>query len=348
MVLQTVTIGNDITKDLQATIKAIAVPGKGILAADESSGTCQKRFDGVKIPCTEETRRQYREMLFATPNIGQFVAGIILYEETLYQKASDGTSFPEFLKKQGIVPGIKVDKGLVLYHNSEIEKVTQGLDGLGERLEEYKKHGARFAKWRATYSITDTLPSDDLIHENAETLAKYALTCQHHGIVPIVEPEVLLDGNHTIERCQIVTEKVLHAVFAALKKHNVKPEFTILKPSMVISGKENSNRAGVKEVARRTVEVLKKTVPANLPTINFLSGGQTPREATQNLNEMHKLGNLPWNLSFSYARALQEPALKTWQGKQENVADAQKEFYKRAKLNGLAALGKYSEEMENQ
>ncbi len=359
MVLQTVTVGNkfdnqqsaddlseDTIKGLQATIKAIAVPGKGILAADESSGTCQKRFDSANIPCVDETRRQYRELFFSTPNVNQFVAGIILFEETLFQKASDGTLFPEFLKKHNIVPGIKVDKGLVAYNNSEIEKATQGLEGLGERLEQYRKVGARFAKWRATYSITDTLPSDSLIHENAETLAKYALVCQQHGIVPIVEPEVLLDGNHTIERSHIVTEKVLHALFAVLKKHNVKLEYTILKPSMVISGKNAANRAGIKEVAKRTVEVLKKTVPSNLPTINFLSGGQTPQEATQHLNEMHKLGNLPWNLSFSYARALQEPALKAWQGKKENVAAAQKEFYKRAKLNSLAALGKYSEEME--
>ena len=333
--------------ELQATIKALAVSGKGILAADESSGTCQKRFDSAKIPCIEETRRQYRELFFTTPDVNQFVAGIILYEETLFQKASDGTTFPEYLKKHNIVPGIKVDKGLVPFNDSDVEKVTQGLDGLGERLDGYRKVGARFAKWRATYNITDTLPSDGLIQENAESLAKYALTCQQHEIVPIVEPEVLLDGSHTIERSQIVTEKVLHALFAALKKHNVKLEYTILKPSMVISGKENSNRAGIKEVAKRTVEVLKKTVPSNLPTINFLSGGQTPQEATQHLNEMHKLGALPWNLSFSYARALQEPALKAWQGKKENVAAAQKEFYKRAKLNSLAALGKYDEEMEN-
>src|SRR3989338_863786 len=337
--------------ELQATIKEIAVPGKGILAADESSGTCQKRFDSAKIPCIDETRRQYRELFFTTPNINQFVAGIILYEETLFQKAGDafnGTPFPEYLKKHNIVPGIKVDKGLVPFNDSEIEKATQGLDGLGERLEQYRKVGARFAKWRATYSITDTLPSDGLIQENSESLAKYALTCQQHGIVPIVEPEVLLDGSHTIDRCEAVTEKVLHALFAALKKHNVKLEYTILKPSMVISGKNASNRAGIKEVAKRTVEVLKKTVPSTLPTINFLSGGQTPQEATQHLNEMHKLGALPWNLSFSYARALQEPALKAWQGKQENVAAAQKEFYKRAKLNSLAALGKYSEKMEKQ
>jgi len=333
--------------ELQATIKALAVSGKGILAADESSGTCQKRFDSAKIPCIEETRRQYRELFFTTPDVNQFVAGIILYEETLFQKASDGTTFPEYLKKHNIVPGIKVDKGLVPFNDSDVEKVTQGLDSLGERLDGYRKVGARFAKWRATYNITDTLPSDGLIQENAESLAKYALTCQQHEIVPIVEPEVLLDGSHTIERSQIVTEKVLHALFAALKKHNVKLEYTILKPSMVISGKENSNRAGIKEVAKRTVEVLKKTVPSNLPTINFLSGGQTPQEATQHLNEMHKLGALPWNLSFSYARALQEPALKAWQGKKENVAAAQKEFYKRAKLNSLAALGKYDEEMEN-
>ena len=349
MVLQTVTIDNHTINELQSTIKAIAVPGKGILAADESSGTCQKRFDGIKIPCTDETRRQYRELLLTAPGVGEFIAGVILYEETLYQKAGDATNgapFPQALKNQGIIPGIKVDKGLVPYNNSEIEKSTQGLDGLGERLAEYKKHGARFAKWRATYNITDTLPSDGLIHENAESLAKYALTCQQHGIVPIIEPEVLLDGAHTIERCQVVTEKVLTALFTALKKHDVKLEYAILKPSMVISGKDNSNRAGIKEVAKRTVEVLKKTVPSNLPTINFLSGGQTPQEATQHLNEMHKLGKLPWNLSFSYARALQEPALKAWQGKQENIAAAQKEFYKRAKLNSLASLGKYSEDME--
>tara|TARA_Y100000310_G_scaffold47186_1_gene43777 strand:+ start:6989 stop:8002 length:1014 start_codon:yes stop_codon:yes gene_type:complete len=333
--------------ELKQTIKDMVVIGKGILAADESVKTATKRLASINVESTEETRRQYRNLILTAPGIENSICGVILFEETLNQKTDSGVLFPEHLAKLGVVPGIKVDQGLVDLEGSQNEQYTQGLDGLGERLEEYKKSGCRFTKWRAVYPISENTPSDALISKNAENLAKYAKVCQEHGFVPIVEPEVLIDGNHSIDKCQEVTEKVQLAVFEALKKENVALEFTILKPSMVISGKEGENRADVQEVAKRTIETLKKTVPKELPSINFLSGGQSPEEATAHLNAMHKLGEeLPWYVSFSYARALQGPALKAWQGKQENLALGQEAFIKRAKLNSLATKGEYTEDME--
>jgi len=333
--------------ELKATIKDMVVVGKGILAADESAKTAAKRLAGINVESTEETRRQYRNLILTVPGIEKCICGVILFEETLSQKTDEGVLFPQHLANVGVVPGIKVDEGLAEFENS-IEQYTKGLDGLGERLEKYKKSGCRFAKWRAVYHISRDTPTEKAIKKNAQDLAKYAKVCQEHGIVPIVEPEVLIDGNHSIEACYKVTEEVLKEVFAELKKENAMLEYTILKPSMVISGKEASNRANVDEVARQTIKVLKATVPHELPSINFLSGGQTPQEATAHLNRMHTLNEkLPWYVSFSYGRALQDPALKAWQGKNGNLKSAQQAFLKRAKLNSLAAMGKYKEEMEN-
>lgn len=333
---------------LKQTIKDMIVVGKGILAADESVKTATKRLASINVESTEETRRQYRNLILTAPGIEKYICGVIFFEETLKQKTDSGVLFPEHLAKVGVVPGIKVDQGLGDF-NGTAEQYTKGLDGLGDRLEEYKKSGCRFTKWRAVYPISENTPTDIIIKKNAEDLAKYAKVCQEHGFVPIVEPEVLIDGTHPIDRCQEVTEKVLTAVFGALKKENVAIDLTILKPSMVISGKQAENRAGVEEVAKRTVETLKKIVPSELPSINFLSGGQTPEEATAHLNRMHTLNEqLPWYLGFSYARALQGPALKAWQGKQENLQAGQEAFLKRAKLNSLATMGKYTEDMDQQ
>ena len=334
-------------QELKRTIKDVAVVGKGILAADESAKTATKRLASINTESTEETRRQYRNIMLSAPQVEKYLCGVIFFEETLHQKSDDGILFPELLAKKGIVPGIKVDQGLVDIDNGE--QYTKGLDGLGNRLEEYKKSGCRFAKWRAVYAISEITPSEAIIKRNADDLAAYAKICQEHGIVPIVESEVLIDGVHSIVTSYNVTEKVQKAVFDALRKENVAIEYTILKPSMVISGKEAQNRAGVNEVARQTVKCLKAAVPSELPSINFLSGGQKPQEATAHLNAMHTLGEeLPWYVSFSYARALQEPALKAWQGKKENIPAAQKAFLKRARLNSLATMGKYSEDMEKQ
>jgi len=328
--------------ELQSTIAQMAVPGKGLLAADESTPTITKRFAALNIPCTEETRKKYRELLLTAPNIEKYIAGVILFEETLSQKTSLGISFPEMLKQKGIVPGIKVDKGLIRIPGTQDENATQGLDGLAERLAEYKKLGARFAKWRSVYTITKEHPSMLAIHTNADILARYAAICQEAGIVPIVEPEVLIDGDHTLETCFTVSERVLHRVFQALFLNKVALEYMILKPSMVIPGKNCSQSVNPEDIAKATVTVLTRTVPAAVPSINFLSGGQTPQQATQNLNAMqHILKHTPWNLSFSYARALQEPSMKTWQGNAENAVAAQELFAKRAKLNGLASLGRY-------
>jgi fructose-bisphosphate aldolase class I len=334
---------------LESTIKHLAVKGKGILAADESTATITKRFTALNIPSSEETRRAYRELLFTTPGLNEAIAGVILYEETLGQKSNDGTSLPDLLLKNGILPGIKVDKGLVFLPNTQEENTTQGLDGLAERLVEYKAKGARFAKWRAVYNISTSTPSALLIRANAEGLARYAALCQAEGIVPIVEPEVLLDGNHTIQTCAEVSEKVLHKLFSALYKNKVSLEHMILKPSMVISGKTCPIKASVEEVATETIKVLRRTVPAAVPTINFLSGGQTPQEATAHLNAMHTLfPSLPWNLSYSYARALQDDCMKLWLGDSKNVAVAQKALYKRAKLNSLASQGRYTADKEKE
>ena len=331
---------------LTATIKDIAIPGKGILAADESNSTIAKRFDTIHVESTEENRRAYRDLLFSTPHLNDYIAGVILFEETLYQHTVNGTPFPTLLSQNGIVPGIKVDKGLISLKASPDEKITQGLDDLAARLMEYKKAGARFAKWRAVYQISDTLPSQSAVDANADMLAHYAALCQKTGIVPIVEPEVLMDGNHSIDRCFDVTKNVQIAVFKALAEYNVKLELMILKPNMVISGKEAENQASIEEVAKKTIGLFRETVPATVPTINFLSGGQSDELATAHLNAINKIGNLPWNLSFSYGRALQSLALKALQGKMENVKLAQEALLKRAKLNGFASEGKYKNNME--
>lgn len=335
-------------KELATTIDKLSTRGKGILAADESAGTIGKRFAAINIESTEETRRAYRDLLITTPSLSSYIAGIILFEETLQQNTLDGTPFPKKLNDLGILPGIKVDKGLIPLANAPDEQITQGLDGLNERLIEYKKLGATFAKWRAVYTISANTPSMLAMKANAEVLARYAAICQANGIVPIVEPEVLIDGDHSIERCYMVSEKVLHAVFNALYRHKVQLEYMVLKPSMVISGKRASTQASVQEVATKTLTVLRRTVPAAVPTINFLSGGQTPEEATAHLDAMNKLlPHLPWNLSFSYSRALQEYPLKIWHGDSKNITEAQKIFIERVKLNSLAAMGQYASSMES-
>lgn len=337
-----------IINELAATSAKLATRGKGILAADESTSTITKRFEAAGIPSSEDTRRAYREMLITTPGFNEFIAGVILFEETLNQKTSQGVNFADALNNMGVLPGIKVDKGLVHLANTTDENITQGLDGLPERLAEYKSKGARFAKWRAVYNISATTPSDLAIQTNAEVLARYAAICQEQGIVPIVEPEVLIDGDHTLARCEAVSEPVLHAVFNALYRHHVKLEYMVLKPSMVISGKSATQKASVNEVAEATIRILRRTVPGAVPTINFLSGGQTSEQATAHLNSMNQLGQLPWNLSFSYARALQDYCMKTWAGQAKNIPAAQNAFYKRAKLNSLATTGNYSANMENE
>lgn len=336
-------------KELEATIKKLAVNGKGILAADESAATITKRLAAVNTESTEDTRRAYRDLLVTAPNLSHYIAGVILHEETLSQKTLDGTLFPEKLKQLGILAGIKVDKGLINLANTADEQVTQGLDGLAEKLQEYKAKGATFAKWRAVYSISATTPSMLAVKTNAEVLARYAALCQVNGIVPIVEPEVLIDTDHTIERCAEVTDRVLHAVFNALHRHKVKLEYIVLKPSMVISGKKCSTKATVQQVAEATLSALLRNVPGAVPTINFLSGGQTPEEATAHLNAMNALSpQLPWNLSYSYARALQEYPMKIWHGDKNNVSAAQQAFLERTKLNSLAAVGKYTTSMEKE
>lgn len=335
------------TNELKQTIIDITQPGKGILAADESSGTIKKRFDSIKVESTEENRRAYRELLFTTPSLNEFISGVILFDETLRQSTKQGVPFPKYLSEQGIVPGIKVDKGTIALQSSEGDKITEGLDGLAKRLAEYKQLGARFAKWRAVLPITEHNPRCLGIKLNAIFLARYASICQEQNIVPIVEPELLMDGNHTIERCAIASHKAFHAVFHQLHKQNVKLEYMILKPSMVISGADCPTQANVKEVAEATLEILRETVPAAVPTINFLSGGQSDEIATAHLNAMNASSTIkPWNLSFSYGRALQAPALKAWAGKPENVKAAQQALYKRAKLNSLACLGKYKSDYE--
>lgn len=337
-----------VTQELATTISALSARGKGILAADESTPTITKRFQAVGIESNEDTRRAYREMLINAPGFNQYVAGVILFEETLNQTTSKGVPFAQALKELGVLAGIKVDKGLVHLANTVNENVTQGLDGLPERLAEYKAKGASFAKWRATYAISSTTPSQLAIDTNAEVLARYAAICQEAGIVPIVEPEVLIDGEHTIEQCEAASLPVFQAVFDALYRHKVKLEYIVLKPSMVISGKSSPQKATVAQVAEATVRVLRRTVPGAVPTINFLSGGQSSEQATAHLSLMNQTTNLPWNVSFSYARALQDYAMKTWQGQSANVEAAQKAFIKRARLNSLAAKGEYKESMEKE
>ena len=328
---------------------AMVEKGRGILAADESTPTCTKRFDSIGVDSTEANRNAYRDMLFTTPGMEEFISGVILFDETLRQSTlKDGTPFPEYLTNLNVIPGIKVDKGAHNLPGTEGEKVTEGLDGLDARLKEYYELGARFAKWRAVITINESEPSSTCVAANAHALARYAALCQENGIVPIVEPEILMDGSHTIEDSFIVTEEVLHSVFYELYGQNVLLEGMILKPNMVLSGYKCSEQASVDEVAEMTVTVLKRCVPSAVPGIAFLSGGQSNEDATAHLNSMNKIldNNSPWNLTYSYGRALQAPALDAWLGKEENVPAAQDAFYKRAKLNSLATKGDYSADME--
>jgi fructose-bisphosphate aldolase, class I len=338
------------SQDLTATAKAMVAPGKGILAADESTGTIAKRFDSIKVENTEENRRAYRDMLFTTKELGKYISGVILYDETLRQKSADGTSFVELLQKQGSLPGIKVDAGAKDLALCPGEQITEGLDGLAKRCAEYVKLGAKFAKWRAVINIGKDIPSTTCIEENAHALARYAAICQEAGLVPIVEPEVLMDGDHTIERCEHVTEWTLNAVYDALYLNRVMLEGSVLKPSMVISGKDCAKQAGVDEVAERTVRVLKRTVPGAVAGIVFLSGGQSDEVATAHLNAMNRTyaGKLPWPVSFSYGRALQAPSLKAWKGSAGNVAAGQSALLHRSRMNSLACSGKYSDAEEKQ
>ena len=332
--------------DLAGVAHAMAAPGKGILAADESFGTIEKRFKSISLPSTEDNRRAYRELLFTTPGIGDFIGGVILFDETLRQKASNGMPFPELLKKAGSIPGIKVDAGAKALAGFPGEKITEGLDGLRERLAEYVQLGAQFTKWRAVITIGDGMPSRACVEANAEALARYAALTQEAGMVPIVEPEVLMDGDHSIERCADVTETTLNVVFDRLFAHRVVLEHMLLKPNMVIAGKKAERQAGVEEVAAATVRTLSRTVPGAVPGIVFLSGGQTPEEATAHLNAMNALGPHPWELSYSYGRALQEEALSAWRGDSRNVAAAQKAFQKRGRCCSAARYGKYTPAME--
>jgi len=332
---------------LQATVEAIVQKGKGILAADESGPTIAKRFKTIAVESTEENRRAYRSLLLSTPGLGQYVSGVILYEETLTQRSDDGEPLPQLAARQGIVPGIKVDAGKIPLALAPGDEITQGLDGLAERLEGYKKHGARFAKWRAVYNVSDSLPGRAAIEANAEALARYAAVCQEHDVVPIVEPEVLIDGDHTLARCAEVTQAVLREVFRALERHRVTLEHILLKPSMVVPGKAHALQATSDEVATQTIGVLRRAVPAAVPSINFLSGGQSPVEATANLDALNRLGEQPWFLSFSYGRALQDPALQAWQGRPANARQAQEALLKRARLNAAASQGTYSAAMED-
>src|SRR6185295_342732 len=306
-----------------------------ILAADESSGTIKKRFDSIKLESTEEARRTYRELLFTTPGAADYISGVIMYDETIRQKTKDGTPFSQYLAKLGIVPGIKVDTGAKPFAGFPNETITEGLDGLRERLVEYHKLGARFAKWRAVIDIADGIPTQFCIDANAHALARYAALCQENGIVPIVEPEVLMDGGHSIERCEEVTSRTLQSVFDQLFAHQIYLEGMVLKPNMIISGKKASNRASPEQVAEATLRVLKRHVPSAVPGIAFLSGGQSSEEATLHLSLMNK-NPLPWGLTFSYGRALQDQALKAWGGQAATFAAGQKAFAKRAKLNSLA------------
>ena len=332
--------------ELAKIAQAMVAKGKGILAADESTGTIGKRFQSINVENVEENRRAYRDMLFTTKGIGDYISGVILYDETLRQKGADGTPFPEMLSKLGVLPGIKVDGGTKAMALCPGETITEGLDGLAKRCAEYVKLGAKFAKWRAVITIGADIPSSACIVANAHALARYGAICQAEGLVPIIEPEVLMDGDHTIERCEAVTEATLREVFAALAAQRVAPEQMVLKPSMVISGKDCARQAGVDEVAERTLRLLKRTVPAAVPGIAFLSGGQSDELATAHLDVMNKLGGGPWTLSFSYGRALQQASLKAWRGQSANVPAAQAALLHRARMNGLAATGQYRADLE--
>ena len=336
-----------IKDNLRSVAKAIVAEQKGVLAADESNPTIKKRFDSIKVESTEENRRRYREILFTTEGIERYIGGVILFDETLRQSTGDGTPFAELLSNRGIIPGIKVDKGakaLALYPE---EKVTEGLDGLRDRLAEYKQMGAKFAKWRAVIEINERdVPTAFGIHANAHGLARYAALCQELDIVPIVEPEVLMDGAHDIERCEVVTSRVLEAVFTELDAHRVLFEGMLLKPNMVIPGMKCARQESVQRVAEATLRCMARYVPAAVPGIVFLSGGQSAEDATDHLNAINLMGPHPWQVSFSYGRALQAPVLAAWKGQEDNLAAAQKSFFKRCRLNGHARDGKYARTME--
>ncbi len=333
--------------DLEATIRDLAQKGKGILAMDESAPTIEKRFRAVGVASTEENRRAYRSLLLTTPEVGQFLCGAILFDETLAQKSDDGTPLPDVARRAGIVPGVKVDKGTLGLANAPGDLVTQGLDGLADRLKGYQEQGARFAKWREVYPVTEGNPTALGLAANAEVLARYAAICQEQGIVPIVEPEVLLDGDHSLQRCEAVSEAVLQAVFEALHRHRVILELMVLKASMVLPGKDHPWTPEPAVVARETMKILRRTVPAAVPSINFLSGGQTAVQATANLNALNaEFPGAAWNLSFSYARALQQPVLDAWRGKKENARAAQAALLARARLNAAASAGRYSPDLE--
>jgi fructose-bisphosphate aldolase, class I len=333
---------------LQSTAQALVAEGKGILAADESTGTIKKRLDSIGVESTEDSRRDYRQLLFTTEGAEDYISGVILYDETIRQSTDDGTPFPKLLESKGIIPGIKVDAGAKPLALTDGETITEGLDGLRARLEEYRELGARFAKWRATYSIAPDKPSEYCVWTNAHALARYAALCQEAGLVPIVEPEVLQDGTHTIAESRVATGRVLQGVYTELHDQRVDFRGTLLKPNMVLSGYEASDRASVDDVAEVTLECFYKHVPAAVPGIVFLSGGQTDEDATAHLNAMNAKGPHPWQLSFSYGRALQAPALKAWAGKPENVEAAQRAYYHRAKMNGAARTGMYAPEMERE
>jgi fructose-bisphosphate aldolase class I len=333
--------------DLNKVAQAMVAPGKGILAADESSGTIKKRFDAIKVESTEESRRDYREMLFRSQEaMSKYISGVILYDETIWQNARDGTPLVKLIEQAGAIPGIKVDEGTQALPACPGELVTVGLDKLAERLKKYYERGARFAKWRAVIDIGPGIPTMTAIRVNAHALARYAALCQAAQIVPIVEPEVLMDGDHDIDRCYDVTQRVLNQTFRELRTQRVELEGMILKPNMAISGKKCAKQASVAEVAAKTIRLLKACVPASVPGIAFLSGGQSDEEATAHLNAMNAIGNLPWKLTFSYGRALQAAPQKAWSGKAENVAAGQRAFIHRARMNALASMGTWATDME--
>src|SRR5437016_4452772 len=333
--------------ELNKVATAMVAPGRGILAADESSGTIKKRFDAIGAECTADTRRDYREFLFrSTEAMSKYISGVILYDETIRQNAKDGTPLVKLIEKAGALPGIKVDKGLKPLPFCPGETITEGLDGLGERLAEYRGLGAKFAKWRAVIDIGAGIPTYNCIMANAHALARYAALCQQEGIVPIVEPEVLMDGDHDIDRCTMITEWTLKTVFEQLYYQNVALEGMVLKPNMVISGKKCPKQASVEEVAEKTVRLLKNCVPAAVPGMAFLSGGQSDQEATAHLDAMNRIGGLPWRLTFSYGRALQAAPQKAWSGKAEDVAAGQRAFTHRARMNSLATNGEWKADLE--
>jgi len=334
------------SRELEACARDLVAPGKGILAADESTGTIQRRLAGIGVKSTEETRRSYRELLFTTRGVEESISGVILFDETIRQNARDGTPFAGVLSARGIVPGIKVDRGTTELAGFPGEKATEGLDGLRDRLVEYRGLGARFTKWRAVITIGPGIPTRTCIRTNAGLLARFAALSQEAGLVPIVEPEVLADGDHGIERCEEVTSTTLAEVFAELGEHGVSLEGMLLKPNMVLPGSGCPDKVSVAEVAETTVRCFRRHVPAAVPGIVFLSGGQSPQLATERLNAMNRIGGHPWELSFSYGRALQEPVLQAWRGKDENVAGAQGKFYHRARCNSAARSGEYTVEME--